>query len=188
MEIQPLPVSQLSALELERLFEELTPYRQEFRGPILCAVNRKGEVIIKGLLRYSTKKDNAAEVVRALNLTHSRGQVAGLNLCNSREVVSTYLSKVLKAPADVLEIAVTFICDEFQLDPLGRNDCAKVIQRFSFYCKTKPQEILACIKRAEAIVALDSLDPSCAVVTSVGVSTIEVNREQALPVTKETHK
>lgn len=150
-------IEDLTIEELKTIGRELTPYQAEFRGKVLCAVDPNGNVIIRGLLRYSGQKDNYIQVLTALNLTYNRGLVDSLELTSVVEVVRTFLTKRLAGPSDVLDIATTFICDDLKLHEIGKNDKGLALCRLAHYCLVKPMIIINAIDRAESIVMLDKL-------------------------------
>lgn len=150
-------IEDLTVEELKAIGRELTPYQAEFRGKVLCAVDHRGNVIIRGLLRYSGQKDNYVQVLTALNLTYNRGQVNSLGLPSVVEVVRTFLTNRLDGPSDVLDIATTFICDDLKLNEIGKNDKGSALHRLAFYCLAKPMVIIKAIDRAKSIVMLDKV-------------------------------
>lgn len=157
------PLAELTQDQIKSFGKLLAPFRLEFRGKILCAVDPNGEVIIKGLLRYSGQKDNAQKVLDSLNLIHNRAQVALFGR-SSTEVITTFFRQCVDLPDEVLEVAATLIRDQIPTSNRTSKDSGRVLTLVGDLCRYRPQLILDCLKRAQAVIALDDkgLMPSVA--------------------------
>lgn len=148
-------IEDLTPDDLRAIGRELTPYQAEFRGKTLCAVDLSGNIIIRGLLRYSGQKDNYVQVLNALNLTYNRGQVNSLGITNAVEIVRTFLTNRLDGPDDVLDIATTLLCDDLRLHELAKSDKGTALNCLAYCCRVTPVVVFSAIERAESIVMLD---------------------------------
>ena len=152
-----IQIENLTISDLAEIGRELTPYRAEFRGKVLCAVDLKGDVIIRGLLRYSGQKDNYVQVLTALNLTYNRGQVNSLGISSAVEVVRTFLTNRFDGPAEVLDVATTFICDDLELYENAKKDSGKALNLLALHCIVSPMKIIAALNKAESMILIDKL-------------------------------
>ena len=135
--------------------QEFHPYRAEFRGKILCAVDADGEVVIKGLLRHSGQKANYVQVVHALNVIYCRGIVASMGVRTAPEVVQAFLMKYLDEPKELIEMAATFIWDDLGIHLEDHKDLGSVLHYMAFLCKTSPHPIHEGLERARQMIELD---------------------------------
>lgn len=149
------PLSRLTLDHIQGFGRSLTPFQAEFRGKLLCAVDLRGDVVIKGLLQFSGQKDNAGRVIEALNLIHSRALVSTLRLRSGASVIAHFLKQEIELTEDVFEIATTLLCDDIQSSFKTKLDAGQILERFAFLCKTQPRLIFDILEKAQAIVSLD---------------------------------